>query len=239
MKPKLLVHERDFFRQSTRIQAWDEYVLVSILCTSISYGALQTFQLNPDHVGIFLYESVLKTTIQVVAGMAVLSGLYSTMVFSLSILYGRTALGLERDEQYDVVFGKHSGHSRCCLQGLFNISGFICYTCGTCSSRRLATVNALADWRCHVGGTLCWISRLENLWLTMPLISTITWTTGVFLKLALAIHIIYCYWYTFLWCALPWVKMNDVDHVSSASWRQRLLRMGHTPRLVRLLKALA
>ena len=101
MKPKLLVHERDFFRQSTRIQAWDEYVLVSILCTSISYGALQTFQLNPDHVGIFLYESVLKTTIQVVAGMAVLSGLYSTMVFSLSILYGRTALGMERDEQYD------------------------------------------------------------------------------------------------------------------------------------------
>lgn len=101
VKPKVLVHERDFFRQSTRIQAWDEYVLVSILCTSISYGALQTFQLNPDHEGIFLYESVLKTTIQIVAGMAVLSGLYSTMVFSLSILYGRTALGLERDPQYD------------------------------------------------------------------------------------------------------------------------------------------
>jgi hypothetical protein len=106
VKPKLLVHERDYFRQSTRIQAWDEYVLVSILCTSISYGALQTFQLNPDHEGIFLYESVLKTMIQVVAGMAVLNGLYSTMVFSLSILYGRTALGLERDEQYDVFLDK-------------------------------------------------------------------------------------------------------------------------------------
>jgi hypothetical protein len=101
VKPKVLVHERDFFRQSTRMQAWDEYVLVSILCTSISYGALQTFQLNPDHEGIFLYEHVLKTMIQVVAGLAVLSGLYSTMVFSLSILYGKTALGLERDPQYD------------------------------------------------------------------------------------------------------------------------------------------
>jgi len=101
VKPKALVHERDFFRQEMRVQAWDEYVLVSILCTSISYNALQTFQLNPDHEGIFLYESVLQTAIQVVAGLGVVSGLYSTMVFSLSILYARTALGLERDPQFD------------------------------------------------------------------------------------------------------------------------------------------
>ena len=100
-QPAVLTHERDFFRQSTRIAAWDEYVLVSILCTSICYGALTTFTLNDDHKGIFLYESVLKTIIQIVAGTGVLAGLYSTMVFSLSILYGKTALGLERDVQYD------------------------------------------------------------------------------------------------------------------------------------------
>lgn len=101
IKPKALVHERDFFRQSTRIQAWDEYVLVSILSTSMSYNALQSFQLNAEHEGIFLYESVLLTAIQIVAGLSSLSGLYATMVFSLSILYSRTSLGLERDPQYD------------------------------------------------------------------------------------------------------------------------------------------
>jgi len=101
VKPKALVHERDFFRQDTRIQAWDEYVLVSILCTSISFGALQNVSLNPDHEGIYFYEFVVKTLIQVVAGMAVLTGLYSCMVFSLSILYTKTALGLERDPQFD------------------------------------------------------------------------------------------------------------------------------------------
>lgn len=101
VKPKALVHERDFFRQATRIQAWDEYVLVSILCTSISFGALQNVSLNPDHEGIFFYEFVVKTLIQVVAGSAVLTGLYSCMVFSLSILYTKTALGLERDPQFD------------------------------------------------------------------------------------------------------------------------------------------
>jgi hypothetical protein len=95
-RPKTLIHERDFFRQATRVQAWDEYVLVSILCTSISYGALQTFQLNPDHEGIFFYETILKVMIQIVAGFSVLSGLYSTMVFALSILYGRTACKCKR-----------------------------------------------------------------------------------------------------------------------------------------------
>lgn len=93
--------ERDFFRQATRIQAWDEYVLVSILCTSISYNALNSYELNPAHKGIFVYDVVLEAIIQCVAGFACLSGIYATMVFSLSILYGKTALGNERDPQYD------------------------------------------------------------------------------------------------------------------------------------------
>ena len=76
-------------------------MLVSILCTSISYNALNGYQLNPAHEGIFLYDVVLETIIQCVAGFACLSGIYATMVFSLSILYGKTALGNERDPQYD------------------------------------------------------------------------------------------------------------------------------------------
>lgn len=101
VKAKALVHERDYFRQATRVQAWDEYVLVSVLCTSISYGALQTFALDPAHEGIVLYELYVETAVHITAGIAVLTGLYSTMVFSLSILYARTALGMERDPQYD------------------------------------------------------------------------------------------------------------------------------------------
>ena len=76
-------------------------MLVSILCTSISYNALQSFEINPDHKDIFLYESVFRPLVQLVSGSACLSGIYATMVFSLSILYGKTALGVERDPQYD------------------------------------------------------------------------------------------------------------------------------------------
>lgn len=101
VKPKYLVHERDFHRETMRVAAWDEYVLVSILCTSISYSALQSFTLNPEHQGIYIYEVILMNTIHIVAGLSVLCGLYATMVFAISILYGKTALGLEQDIQYD------------------------------------------------------------------------------------------------------------------------------------------
>ena len=39
--------------------------------------------------------------IQVVSGLSALFGLYATIVFSLTILYGKSALGAERDVQYD------------------------------------------------------------------------------------------------------------------------------------------
>ena len=105
-KPQELVHERDYFRQATRLEAWDSYVLVSVLCTSISYNALQSFTIDKSHEGIFIYDHVLVSLIHIVAGSAVLSGLYSTMVFSLSILYGKTALGMERDPAFDTFMEK-------------------------------------------------------------------------------------------------------------------------------------
>lgn len=39
-----LKHERDFFRQSARLEAMDSYVLVSTLTASMSFGALLGFQ---------------------------------------------------------------------------------------------------------------------------------------------------------------------------------------------------
>jgi hypothetical protein len=99
--PKQLVHERDFFRVETRVSAWDEYVIVSILCTSICFSTLTSYSMNPDHAGVFFYEVIVRTATQLVAGVAVLCGIYSTMVFSISILYSKTALGLEQDTQFD------------------------------------------------------------------------------------------------------------------------------------------
>ena len=40
-------------------------------------------------------------SIQIASGMSALCGLYATVIFSLTILYGKSALGAERDREYD------------------------------------------------------------------------------------------------------------------------------------------
>ena len=101
--------ERDFFRQVTRLESMDSYVLVSTLISSMSFGSLVGFTPSTASraviqvqggVAKWLYRTVCLT-IQVVAGLSTLNGLYATLIFSLTILYGKSALGVERDMEYD------------------------------------------------------------------------------------------------------------------------------------------
>jgi hypothetical protein len=110
VKSVYLVHERDFFRQSTRLASMDNYVLVSTLTASMSFGALLGFTPSAASKALvhiqspsiwLLYKSV-TLAIQVVSGLSTLCGLYATIIFSLTILYGKSALGAERDIEYDV-----------------------------------------------------------------------------------------------------------------------------------------
>lgn len=112
--PVYLTHERDFSRQLARLESMDSYVLVSTLIASMSFGALLGFQsavhaqaviVAKGRVAKFFYQS-LCTTIQVVSGLSALFGLYAALVFALTILYGKSALGAERDREYDVFLRK-------------------------------------------------------------------------------------------------------------------------------------
>jgi len=101
-RPVFLTHERDFFRQDARLNSMESYVLVSALTTSMSFGCLVGFcphlPLSASHV---LYR-FLFVAIQVVSGLSSLFGLYATTIFALTILYGKSALGAERDREYDM-----------------------------------------------------------------------------------------------------------------------------------------
>jgi hypothetical protein len=113
-KSVYLVHERDFFRQSTRLASMDNYVLVSTLTASMSFGALLGFTPSAASKALvhiqspsvwLLYKSV-TLAIQVISGLSTMCGLYATIIFSLTILYGKSALGAERDIEYDVFLRK-------------------------------------------------------------------------------------------------------------------------------------
>ena len=79
-------------RQVIRIGGLEPYVLVSALTSTASYDtfcSLDTTQL--DLATLLLFFSLLGS---------ILCGLYSTIIFSLSILYAKTALGMDRDQPY-------------------------------------------------------------------------------------------------------------------------------------------
>lgn len=101
-RPVILSHERDFFRQEARLNSMDSYVLVSTLTASMSFGCLVGF--NPHSTGprtAQLFYRSLCLAIQAVSGLSAIFGLYATIIFSLTILYGKSALGAERDREYD------------------------------------------------------------------------------------------------------------------------------------------
>ena len=98
-RPVVLTHERDFFRQEARLNSMDSYVLVSTLTASMSFGCLVGFTPYPHATLIYQF---LCLAIQAVSGLSAIFGLYATIIFSLTILYGKSALGAERDREYDV-----------------------------------------------------------------------------------------------------------------------------------------
>ena len=75
-------------RQLIRLEGLEPYVLVSVLTATASYSTITSEEFIVDGVvdwtGAGLLASALGST---------LCGLYSTIIFSLSILYGKTALG--------------------------------------------------------------------------------------------------------------------------------------------------
>lgn len=92
-----LKHERDFFRQAARLESMESYTLVSTLTASMSFGALLGFSpaveaaMTGTLTAKLLAYRALCSLIPVIAGMSAIFGLYATIMFSLTILYGKSA----------------------------------------------------------------------------------------------------------------------------------------------------
>ncbi|KAG7341675.1 hypothetical protein IV203_023628 [Nitzschia inconspicua] len=134
IRPVTLNHERDFFRQAARLESMDSYLLVSTLTASMSFGALLGFSPVIRAVEVAAMSSFravwynsICSAIPVVAGFSAIFGLYATVMFSLTVLYGKSALGSERDLPYDKFLRRTV---RCRVHGArcFNLSlGFFAF----------------------------------------------------------------------------------------------------------------
>ena len=87
----VVVPPMDLEREKTRLESLESYVLVSILTASASFSVLESTTAA---------DSVWSTAIVYCAGLSAICGLHATVVFSLCVLYGKTALGRHADAAY-------------------------------------------------------------------------------------------------------------------------------------------
>jgi Ca2+-binding EF-hand superfamily protein len=99
-------------RQEMRLEGFEPYILVSVLTAEGSFGMISEMNnvewdyvadrvANGQHLDqIFLSIDWLTIAILFSAGFSTVTGIYATTVFSLCILYGKTALGMSRDAEY-------------------------------------------------------------------------------------------------------------------------------------------
>ena len=96
----------DLEREKTRLESFESYVLVSILTASASFSVLQSAESSvlwsdTSSSRLCVDRSDWITTLTIfAAGLSAICGLHATVVFSLCVLYGKTALGRYSDNAY-------------------------------------------------------------------------------------------------------------------------------------------
>jgi len=84
-------------RQLIRLDGFEPYILVSILTASASYQTYTNLEMaSSPGAALDAPEALLFLS----CFGSILCGLYSTLVFSLTVLYGKTALGMDREATY-------------------------------------------------------------------------------------------------------------------------------------------
>jgi len=105
---ELLQGDQDLDRDRIRLESFETYVLVSVMTASASFASFQASDLDSVTGFIPLFMCYVKMTCSAVSAML---GLYATIVFSLCVLYGKTALGMKKDEMFEH-FVKSTGKQR-------------------------------------------------------------------------------------------------------------------------------
>ena len=93
-------------RQSFRMEGFDPYILVSVLTAGESFDVINSNVANWNDLAMktsFLQltqEDWFSLVLLATAAASTLMGAYAAVTFSLTVLYGKTALGLDKDEAY-------------------------------------------------------------------------------------------------------------------------------------------
>jgi hypothetical protein len=99
-------------RQQMRLEGFEPYILVSVLTAQGSFDLITEIpNVKWDNIEEMISQGLpvvqvissidwLSIALVYFAAFSTVTGIYATIVFSLTILYGKTAMGTNRDEEY-------------------------------------------------------------------------------------------------------------------------------------------
>lgn len=99
----------DLDRTTVRLDGLEAYAVVSALTSATSIQCFESFNFT-SYTQLWSsgsYFGLIEDSVFIAAGATgILAGLHATLVFSLMTAYGRTAVGMERDDALDTFFSK-------------------------------------------------------------------------------------------------------------------------------------
>lgn len=95
-------------RATVRLDGIEVYAIVSALTCATSISCFDNF--DPTPLDVVINEYAVFTFIAdmcyyVSGALGMMTGLHATLIFSLVTMYGRTALGIDRDDAFNIFFG--------------------------------------------------------------------------------------------------------------------------------------
>lgn len=101
--------ELGFDRKQVRLDGLEVYAVVSALTTGTLVTVFDSYNPGSDIVDMFVegryLELIMSMVFMTTGTIGIVCGLHCIVVFSLVTMYGRTALGMERDDALEVFFG--------------------------------------------------------------------------------------------------------------------------------------
>jgi len=99
-------------RATVRLDGIEVYAIVSALTCATSISCFDNF--DPTPIDVILKECAVFTFLADLCyfasgALGMMTGLHATLIFSLVTMYGRTALGIDRDDAFNDFFGSTGG----------------------------------------------------------------------------------------------------------------------------------
>jgi hypothetical protein len=97
-------------RGTVRLDGLEVYAVVSALTCATLYQCFESFESKVDWLELYnewrFAELFVDSIFLLSSATGIISGLHSTLVFSLMTMYGRTAIGMGRDDAFTTFFQK-------------------------------------------------------------------------------------------------------------------------------------